>query len=119
MATKKMTKRDYFNALRAIVADNEELTAFIDHEIKLLEKKSGGSRKPTARQLENEVFKADIVSYLIQCDTMKCITELQNEIPSLAELSNQRITHLLTALKKEGKVNKEYVKKTPYFYAVK
>lgn len=119
MATKKMTKRDYFNALRAIVADNEELTAFIDHEIKLLEKKSSGSRKPTARQLENEVFKTDIISHLIKCDTMKCITELQSEIPSLAELSNQRITHLLTALKKEGKVNKEYVKKTPYFYAVK
>ena len=113
------TKKEMFTAIRAMVIDNAEMVEFIDHEIKLLEKKSSSSRKPTARQLENEVFKADIISHLIQCDTMKSITELQNEIPSLAELSNQRITHLLTALKKEGKVNKEYVKKTPYFYAVK
>lgn len=116
MATKKMTKKEMFTAIRAMVIDNQEMVDFIDNEIELLNKKSNGSRKPTARQIENETLKADIVTHLTKADTMKSIKEMQAEIPSIAELSNQRITHMLSALVKENKLAKDYVKRTPFYY---
>ena len=51
---KFMTKRENYTAIRAIVADNAELVAFIDHELELLDKKnSKRSDKPTAKQTAN------------------------------------------------------------------
>lgn len=113
-----MTKREMFAAIREIVIDNAEMTAFIDHEIELLVKKSSAERKPTKVQIENESFKTAILNYLVGVGTAKCIKELQAEIPEISELSNQRVTHLMTALVNSGKVIKEYVKKTPFYSAV-
>ena len=113
-----MTKREMFAAIREVVIDNAEMTAFIDHEIELLVKKSSAERKPTKVQIENESFKTAILDYLVGVGTAKCIKELQAEIPKISELSNQRVTHLMTALVNSGKVIKEYVKKTPFYSAV-
>ena len=110
-----MTKREMFTEIRNIVADNEEMVAFIDHEIELLERKSNSPKKPTKTQVENDGFKAEIVAYLTEVDTPKTIKELQAEIPSIGGLTNQRITHMLTDLVKAGTLTKEYVKKTPYY----
>ena len=110
-----MTKREMFNEILAVVADNAEMVEFINHEIELLNCKSSAVRKPTKNQLENEGFKADIVDYLKDADAPKTIKELQTAIPSLADLTNQRITHLLTDLVKAETLTKNYVKKTPYY----
>ena len=110
-----MTKREMFAEIRNIVADNEEMVAFIDHEIELLERKSNSPKKPTKTQVENDGFKAEIVAYLTEVDTPKTIKELQAEIPSISGLTNQRITHMLTDLVKTETLTKEYVKKTPYY----
>ena len=110
-----MTKREMFAEIRNIVADNEEMVAFIDHEIELLERKSNSPKKPTKTQIENDGFKAEIVTYLTEVDTPKTIKELQAEIPSIGGLTNQRITHMLTDLVKAETLTKEYVKKTPYY----
>ena len=110
-----MTKKEMFAEIRNIVADNEEMIAFIDHEIELLERKSNSPKKPTKTQIENNGFKAEIVAYLTEADTPKSIKELQAEIPSISGLTNQRITHMLTDLVKAETLTKEYVKKTPYY----
>lgn len=109
------TKREMYTAIRAIVADNEEMVAFIDHEIELLNRKSASPKKPTKTQVENEGYKADIVAYLTSADAPKTIKEMQTDIPSIAGLTNQRITHMLTDLVKSETVRKDYVKKVPYF----
>ena len=109
------TKREMFTAIRAIVADNEEMVAFIDHEIELLNRKSASPKKPTKTQVENESYKADIVAYLTSTDAPKTIKEMQADVPSLAGLTNQRITHMLTDLVKSETIHKDYVKKVPYF----
>ena len=109
------TKREMYTAIRAIVADNEEMVAFIDHEIELLNRKSASPKKPTKVQVENEGYKADIVAYLTSADAPKTIKEMQADITSLAGLTNQRITHMLTDLVKSEVVRKDYVKKVPYF----
>jgi len=111
-----MTKREYFAQIRELVADNEELVAFIDHEVELLNRKSATPRKPTKAQQENAVFKANILEALEKVGKPVSIKELVAECPSLAGLTNQRITHLLTALIADDKVAKEYVKKVPFFF---
>lgn len=110
-----MTKKEMFAEIRKVVADNTEMVAFIDHEIELLNKKSSSSRKPTKTQVENEGFKADILSALAEADKAVTIKELYVLCPSISGLTNQRITHMLTDLRKDGKVARTYVKKVAYF----
>ena len=110
-----MTKKEMFAEIRKVVADNAEMVAFIDHEVELLNKKTSGSRKPTKTQVENDGFKADIVSALAEVDKPVTIKELCAVCESISELSNQRITHLLTDLRKDGKVARTYIKKVAYF----
>lgn len=110
-----MTKKEMFAEIRKVVADNVEMVAFIDHEIELLNKKSSSSRKPTKTQVENEGFKADILSALAEADKAVTIKELCVLCPSISGLTNQRITHMLTDLRKDGKIVRTYVKKVAYF----
>lgn len=115
-----MTKKEMFAMAINVIAETEApekdtLIEGLEHEIELLNKKSASAKKPTKTQIENDGFKADIVTYLAEADSTKTIKELQAAIPSIAGLTNQRVTHLLTDLVKAGTLTKEYVKKTPYF----
>lgn len=113
-----MTKREYFAQIRNIVADNKELVDFIDHEVELLNKKSSSPRKPSARQVENVALKKDILATLVLIGEPLTIGQIVVETPSLEGLSNQRVTHLLTDLRKDGKVERTYVKKVAHFAVV-
>ena len=110
-----MTKKEMFAEIRKAVIDNAEMVAFIDHEVELLERKSGSPRKPSKTQVENDGFKADILATLAEVDKPVTIKELCGICNSIAGLSNQRITHMLTDLRKDGKVARTYVKKVAYF----
>lgn len=47
MAEKKITKRERFEQIKALIADNKELVEFIDHEIELLARKASKSATAT------------------------------------------------------------------------
>jgi len=118
----KMTKKEYFAELRTLVfnycADHDrqnDLLEFIAHEVELLNKKSSGKRKPTAKQIQNEEFKQDILAALADTDKPITIKALAKKCGFPDEMSNQRITHLLTALRKDGKVKREYIKRVAHF----
>ena len=113
-----MTKKENFMAIRELVIDNDELVAFVDHEIELLDRKSNSPRKPTKTQKENAVFKEDIHQALVDAETAVTMKELQQICPSIADLTTQRVTHILTGLIKEGLVEREIVKKVRYYKAV-
>ena len=114
MAERK-TKREYYTELREIVSGNPDMVAFIDHEIELLDNRKTADRKPTKVQVENETFKAAIVEYLTETDAPQTIKDIQSGVPELSELSNQKMTHLLSALVNGGVVTKTYEKKTPFY----
>ena len=122
MAT-TFTKRDLFTNLLSLIdtgtceADFGTLKAGLTHELELLDKKASTPRKPTATQVENESLKAELLSFLVAEDKPKTIKEIQTECATFAELSNQRISHLLSALVEDQKADKTYVKKTPFFSA--
>ena len=120
---KKMTKKDYFNALLNIpeVGTNTELVAFIEHELELLERKSekkaNGEKKLTATQIENEKLKEIILEFM-EPNTLYSISELQKKIPELSDLSNQKIASLLRQMLPEhgtGELVREEDKRKVYY----
>ena len=116
---KKITKKERFNQLLGIVevSANEELVAFIKHEIELLEKKSNG--KPTKTQKENEEIMAKLYEELKQCESAVTITEFQKMSELAGTLSNQKISALFkTMIEKKGTVEKSVVKGKTYFKAI-
>ena len=121
--TYTMTKREMLNQVIAIVeestVDNKsELVEKLNHEIELLNKKSSSSRKPTKTQIENEEFKSQILEFLAKENKMVRIKEIQDGIPALSEISNQRISHLMRALVNAGSVERTLEKRVAYFSLV-
>jgi len=94
--------------------DGDEIVEKLTAEKARLETRASTPRKPTARQEENETFKAAILTALVDSEPVT-IGELVDRCPALKGLSNQRITHMMTALRGEGKVKREYRKKVAYF----
>jgi hypothetical protein len=119
--TKKMTKKDYFAILRAsypATAENyDEVIAFIDHEVDLLNRKNSAEKKPTAQQAQNEVIKTAIAEGMT-ANRLYTVTEIQKEIPECAELSNQRVSALLRQMKDDGIITRTEDKRKAYFSIV-
>ena len=121
MATVKVTKKDYFNALRALVVDTEvenktALIDFIDNELALLAKKANSAKsKPSKAQAENEGIKTAIIAALNEVEKALTITEFQTAYPEFAEYSNQKLSALFKQLVDAGAVEKTVVKKKSYF----
>lgn len=113
----KKTKREMYNEILAVtaVAENPEMVDFINHQIELLDNKKDAPKKPTAKQVENEACKAEILVFLTDADKPLNITDIQNGVPSITSFSNQRISRLLSALVDADKLTKEYIKGRPYF----
>lgn len=113
-----MTKRENFAELRklAVASKNEELVAFIDHEVELLNKKNSyKSTKPTKTQRENEDLKVVLLG--VMSAEPKTISDIQDgdETGTIGALSNQKISALLTQLIEAGKVVKTVEKRKAYF----
>lgn len=118
MANTKVTKRDNFNAIIAILAGldgTSELIDFCEYEISLLDKRYNGERKPTKTQIENESFKADILAFLANADQPVTIQDIQKGVESVSEFSTSKMSALLSQLISAGKVVKEYDKKKAHY----
>ena len=114
----KITQKDYFNAIKAVLNGEEttisyeDMVKFVDSRLALLDKKTG-SRKPTATQVANEGYKATILEVL--SDEGMTATEVLKSHTDFEDMSNQKISSLLNALVKEGKVVKETDKNKTLF----
>lgn len=120
--TKKMTKKDYFNALLNIpdVGTNAELVAFIDHELELLERKAEKkteNKKPTATQIENEKLKSAILEYM-KPNNLYTIKEMLENIEECDGFSTPKMSALLHSLAKEEKVERVEEKRKIYWKLV-
>jgi len=107
-----MTKREKFEIIANLpeVQANEELSAFVAHEIELLSKKRAKSSAPTKRQIENEAIKAKIAEVLN--DEGKTVTEILKALDD-ETLTNQRVSALL----RQMTVKKEMIKGKALFFA--
>ena len=96
MTQKKMTKKDFYNAMLAKYSFTDEEVKFIEHELELLDRKSNsnGEKKLTATQIENENYKNIILEFMV-ADTLYTITDLIKNIPELNEFTNQKVNALV------------------------
>lgn len=111
--TNKKTKKDLFLEVREVVAGNEELVAFIDHELELLNKKA--STKSTKVNDEQVALMEKIVNALNEIGRSVTISELQKENAEMAEYSNQKLSAMLKKLVDNKQVTKIVDKKKSYF----
>ena len=109
-----MTKVEMYENIKTLLADNEDVVAFCDHEIELANKrKERKSSKPSKTQIENESIKESICEILNGVDTPVTATEIKDELDG--EYKVQKVSALLSQLIKEKKVVKTYSGKVALF----
>ena len=113
--TKKLTKIEMYEINKARLTDVNEIE-FIEHEIDLLKSKNA-NRKPTENQVENEKYLACIMEFFFgtEQDEKFTISEIQEFIPEIKDLPNQRMSYLMNKLVKENKLMKTYEKRKACF----
>lgn len=124
--TKKMTKKEMFAMVigvveNAEVENREEMVNFLNHEIELLNKKSGKSGE-TKTQKENRELMNQLVEALEEMAEPVTISEFQSKSThEVATLSNQKLSALLKKLTEEEnpRVVKTVEKKKSYFSVVR
>ena len=116
---KKLTKKEKFEMLKALVADNAMLVEFIDHEIELLEKKKSNGNAKANEKMEKsvELVYEALVSAGVPVSASELIAkggldELANEF---GVVSTQKVSAYLNKLVAGGKVSKFTDKKKTYF----
>lgn len=131
MANNKITKKEYFAIVKDIVeasdADNKaDIVAFLDHEVELLNKKSGKS-KATPTQAANAVTLNVIKEVLGELDKPVTITELLTDVrlqsytettkdgEKVIAMTNQKLSSLMKKLVDAGEVVRTEEKKKAYF----
>lgn len=118
--TSKVTVRSQFEDVKVVLlsAGREDLAEFIDGRIAQTIKKNTAERKPTAKQLENEGFKADILAWM-DADVQYSAGDVLKGVPSIVDsgMSINRVSALLTQLADNGSLVKA-VDKRKNFYSL-
>ena len=74
MAEKKITKRERFEQIKALIKDHAELVEFVDHEIELLSRKGSKSAKETPAQKDASAVAELVRDVLADCPDEKGMT---------------------------------------------
>ena len=116
---KKVTKREKFEMLKALVADNAMLVEFIDHEIELLDKKKSNGNAKANEKMATEVEL--VYNALVSVGRAVTASELiaETDLSALANesgvVSPQKVSAMFKKLKEQGKVDSYTDKKKTYF----
>lgn len=119
---KKVTKRDYFEMIKGICGDREDIVNFCNHEIELLSRKNSRSGA-TKTQKENLVVAEMLVEELAKVNKPITITDLMNASDTIQnytlengnKLTNQKISAIFKQLVENKTIVKVVDKKKSYF----
>ena len=125
MANKKMTVVEKFTAIQAMLNgetvenfSTEQAQEFLAERIAQTQRKNAGKdgeKKLTKTQLENEDTKEIIMAVLSNAERAMSIGDMQKASTELADLSNQKLTSLVSQLVKADKVVRTEVKGKAHF----
>ena len=110
---KKLTIVEQFEAVEKFLKDNNADNALVEFVVDRKEQHANknANRKPSAKQVENEAIKADILEKMESGKTYTI-----GDIQKLVGIdSNQRISQLVTQLKNDNAVIRTEVKGRAYF----
>ena len=119
---KKMTKKEMYNLIATLNADNTEIVEFCKHEIELLDrKKSNGNAKANKQVADNvELVYNALATYGKPATASDLIAH--TDLTALANeneiVSTQRVSAYLKKLVDSGRVAKFTDKKKTYFSIV-
>jgi hypothetical protein len=101
----KITKREIINTMLADenIKGNEMYVIYLEHELELLNKKAEKRGKSDEELAEIARLKSLITDTLATVGK-GTVSEIQKANSELGDLSNQKVTSLLKALKEEGVV---------------
>ena len=114
MAEKKITKRENFGAIVEILraGGHEDYAKVMEHEIELLNRKRGGNGNLTPKQKENEEIKNKIVEVVSAYGSGMTVTQIMQ---TLEVYSMNKLTSLVTQLRKENRLIRYAEKRVMYF----
>ena len=117
--TTTITKTTNKSALTYIL-ENCELPADVAEKVQgmlaQLEKRSSAERKPSARQIENEKLKVEILKAM-SADRKYSVGEMIKEFSFFpADMTPQRVSALMTQLVEAHKVEREVAKRKVLFF---
>ena len=113
--TKKITRKDYFNAIKAEITGDtfggypaEDVIAFIDNEIEKIDNKAAKAKEKAAeKKAETDALKDTVAAVITaEAQTVDAIVAAIND----PEVTKGKVVSRLTALAKDGVVVKEEVK---------
>ncbi len=119
---KKVTKRDYFEMIKGICGDREDIVNFCNHEIELLSRKNSRSGA-TKTQKENLIVAEMLTQELAKINKPTTITDLMNASDTIQnytlengnKLTNQKISAIFKQLVENKTIVKVVDKKKSYF----
>lgn len=122
MAEKKITKRERFEQIKALIADSPELVEFIDHEIELLARKASKSASQTPAQKDSIAIAELVKDILVSADEGMSASALLKAEPIATfvchngqGVTSQKLTSILTKLVESKDLTRTMVKKVPMF----
>ena len=113
-----MTKMTNVKALEYVLTNCADLPSEVSEKLTSMkasfEKKASAERKPTPTQQENMGHKQEILNLLAD-GNQYTITDIMKAVPSLSDLSNQRVSAIVRQLTLSGGVVRVEDKRKAYF----
>ena len=109
MADKK-NRRDYFEEIKAIVAEDEDLVAFVDGEIAKIDNRAAKEKEKRAeKRAQGDELQAAVKAYIQGADGAVTAQEIADEIEG-EDVTKAKVTYRATQLVKAGEIFKVTVK---------
>ena len=109
MADKK-TKREYFEELKTIVANDADLVAFIDAEIARIDNRNEKAKEKRAEKAaEGDALQAAVEAFIVDNDGPITAQEIADGLEG-EDITKAKVTYRATQLIKAGKIFKVTVK---------
>ena len=120
--SKKMTIAEMFTAMLEKYPFTDEEREFLEGRIAQATRKSGGERKPTAKQVKNAEVADEVYAFMANTpDTAYTVSELLKVCPAFTaidECSASYANAIVKKLKDSGRVVRNEIKGRAYFTAV-
>ena len=117
MAEKKITKRDMFNEVIAMAKglDRQDIVAFAEREIELLDKKRDSKSKAEIAVDTENARLMELIKVALTGSEGKTVTEIMKSNDELGSLSNQKVSALVRKMIEAGVIEKSIDKKKSIF----
>lgn len=115
----KKTERDFYNEIKELLVAREDIVEFCEKKITQLDnKKNANSEKAKEKAIEREQNKNVILQVLTEKGDWTPLKDIMNANDLTKDMSNQKITNLLTELKKDNLVERKEDKRVVFYKVI-